>query len=984
MTLLLKRALKIQPKIAWLLVFSFGSLCLAITFLYINKKNIEKTDAWVGHTTEVIVRIGEINILVLGTESPGRPDPSLHLELKEQIGWLRQLTGDNPHQQNNIKELSEEISRSGQIGDSISALPQSASMQEARLALYWRQRQISGKVNSLLHSMMQEETAMLSQRQQVSKEEYRKNTYDLIAGKIFAFLFVALILFELNKDIGLRKRAEKRLANNELKYRSLVENAGAVMYSTDLQGKINFASSKATDLTGYALEELEGTHFSALVEPSCIEKVKEHYYNQLQSGIKETTLTFLIHTKEGKEKWVEQSAVLLLEKNNPVGFQCIVKDISEKKQMQLELEQFEFKLKENQLLLQSIVDNTTSLIYIKDLAGRYIMVNRHFKEVLDLEEDQVLHKTDHEITEKEVADHYKMLDEEVIRTGRSLETEELVHTPKGDINLLLVKFPLLDSENNVLGISGIATDITERVHNQQKLILAMKEAEEAKLMQEQFLANMSHEIRTPMNGIQGMTDLLLDTSLTDAQKEFAVIIKRSVSNLLVIINDILDFSKIKAGKLTIEKIDFSLKDVVNNARAIFDHRLKKKGLELQVETDYGVPDQLKGDPHRLNQVLINLVGNAKKFTETGYISLHISSKKLDEGKALLRFAVSDTGIGIPAESLPYIFENFSQGGLDISRKYGGTGLGLAICKQLLQLQGGNISVSSEPGKGSVFSFEIPYEYMDKQGEALPARVNAYDYGQLLGGKRFLVAEDNEINQKLIEHVLEKIGGSVELVGNGEEAVNRLRDHSYDLIIMDLQMPVMDGYTATRYIRTVLQIGTPIVAMTANALKGEQLRCLEAGMNDYMSKPFEFNELYKRLAALLNGPMSLNTQPPGMYLDGSKTYDLGLLEEVGDPEYFLDMLNVFLTNIPEQLKEMEMASGRQDFERVYFMAHKLKGSTGMIQAAALMEILGKIEQLAKEKADVSELVCKASVLYSEIEMHLKEEKRVAELHMRPAL
>jgi PAS domain S-box-containing protein len=518
----------------------------------------------------------------------------------------------------------------------------------------------------------------------------------------------------------------------------------------------------------------------------------------------------------------------------------------------------ERRLKENQAWLQSILDNSTSLMYIKDLEGRYIMVNLRFREMLHLGDTDIIGRTDHEFSDPN-ADHYKLLDEEVMRTGKSLEIEEVVEHDGKRVHLLSIKFPLLDNNGRQIGIGGIATDITERVNYQQQLIGATREAHKAKEMQELFLANMSHEIRTPMNGIQGMTDLLLDTSLTDQQKEFARIIKRSVNNLLVIINDILDFSKIKAGKLTIEKIDFRLKDVLDNVKGIFDHRVKKKGLLLQVTTDPTIPDTLRGDPYRLNQVLINLIGNAVKFTEKGSVSVRVELAEKTADTVSLQFSVADTGIGIPESSLPYIFEHFSQGGVDISRRYGGTGLGLAISHRLLQLQGGNISVKSSEGTGSVFSFGLSYEYDIKEEADTPiATVSAVlaDYSQCLAGKRFLVAEDNEVNQQLVEHVLRRGGGDVQLAGNGELAIRYLRQgDKYDLIIMDLQMPVMDGYAATQYIRNELRLSIPIIAMTATALIGEQLRCFEVGMNDYMTKPFEFIELYKRIISLLENPRS---------------------------------------------------------------------------------------------------------------------------------
>jgi PAS domain S-box-containing protein len=513
----------------------------------------------------------------------------------------------------------------------------------------------------------------------------------------------------------------------------------------------------------------------------------------------------------------------------------------------------ERQLKQNQAWLESILDNTTSLIYIKDPAGRYVMANRRFREVLGVKEADVIGHTDANFSTREKAAHYRSLDEQVIRTGKSLEIEEVIPVPGGEVYLLSIKFPLLDGGGRLIGIGGIATDITERVHNQQQLIAATKEAQSAKGMQELFLANMSHEIRTPMNGIQGMTDLLLDTPLSSQQREFARIIKRSANNLLVIVNDVLDFSKIKAGKLAIEKIEFRLKDVLDNVGAMFSHRIAKKGLRLLVETDPGIPETLKGDPYRLNQVLTNLVGNAIKFTEKGWVRVEVTAQERTASQVNLLFSVSDSGIGIPEASIPHLFEHFSQAGLDISRRYGGTGLGLAICQQLLQLQGGDITVKSREKEGSTFQFRLSYGYKGPSEANAPAAAMVSDpfQQQCLAGKRFLVAEDNEVNQQLIDHVLKKGGGEVRLAGDGEEAVGFLKmGETYDLIIMDLQMPVMDGYAATQYIRQELRLSTPIIAMTATAMVDEQLRCLEVGMNDYMTKPFEFADLYKRINNLL--------------------------------------------------------------------------------------------------------------------------------------
>jgi signal transduction histidine kinase len=394
-------------------------------------------------------------------------------------------------------------------------------------------------------------------------------------------------------------------------------------------------------------------------------------------------------------------------------------------------------------------------------------------------------------------------------------------------------------------------DITRHKATQKKLIVAIAEAQQARKMQEQFLANMSHEIRTPMNGIKGMTDLLLETPLSEKQQDMAGMVKRSINTLLVIINDILDFSKIKAGKLHIEKIDLSIREVLNSTLSLFAHPLQSKRLQLHTHIDAALPGCLTGDPHRLNQVLNNLLSNAIKFTHQGQIDITVQVKEQTSDTMMVTFTITDTGVGIPSESIGYIFDSFSQAGEDISRRFGGTGLGLTICKQLLQLQGGDITASSTVGKGSTFQFYLPFGINNKTAPDAPAHNGTQEYNHLLAGKNVLVAEDNEINQKLIEFVLRKAGGAVTIASNGEEAIQHLQQNDpYDLIIMDLQMPKMDGYATTYYIRHHLRLKTPIIAMTATAMKDEQWQCLHAGMNDYMTKPFEFADLYKRIVHLV--------------------------------------------------------------------------------------------------------------------------------------
>lgn len=805
------------------------------------------------------------------------------------------------------------------------------------------------------------------------KENAGINIPIAITGGVIAFIIILIFLFKIDEDRKAGKNARNDLAANELKYRNLIENAGIVMYTTTIDGYITFATGKAFQLTDYSIEELIGMHYSDIIDIEWLEIAQEKYRRQVEKNIDETFLEFAIRTKYGDLKWVEQTAVLLTEKNVPSGFQCVIKDITEKKEMEEVVRKYEVALVQNQERLQSILDNATSLIYLKDLDGKYLLINRQFKEVLNVTESAVIGKTDFDFTAEEQAKRYKETDEKVIKTCKPVETEEIIEMEDGNHTMLIIKFPLINAQNKLYGISGIATDITERVMQREELIEAKKVAEDAKRLQEQFLANMSHEIRTPMNGIQGMTDLLLDTPLTEKQYDFAKTIKRSADNLVVIINDILDFSKIKAGKLTIEKIDFDLREIIENVSAVFMHKVKEKGLLFTVDFDKNIPSVLKGDPYRLNQILINLIGNAIKFTHEGSVTVKIFVQESTPSGVTLNFSVSDTGIGINNEKLNQIFDSFTQASIETSRKYGGSGLGLAITKQLLEMQKGSISVESELKKGTTFHFSLPFDCSKTNHQLFFRNKNLKDYHNFLQNKKFLVAEDNEVNQKVIKNVLQKGGGSADIANNGIEAINYLKERTdYDVIIMDLQMPEMDGYAATKYIRNVMNISIPIMAMTASALKGEKSKCIEIGMNDYLTKPFDFSLFYERISMLLKHQQIDDVEEVDQ-TESEELFDLSLLNEMDDPEYLSEIVNIFLDKTPVEISHLQHALEKLQFESVYQIAHKLKSSVGLLKANALYDVLLKIEESAKVK-NQNQLVKLTSRLSSEfykIENSLKE-------------
>jgi signal transduction histidine kinase/CheY-like chemotaxis protein len=627
-------------------------------------------------------------------------------------------------------------------------------------------------------------------------------------------------------------------------------------------------------------------------------------------------------------------------------------------------------------LLKTIIDILPLNVYMKDLQSRKTLINKsELNYSKATHESEVLGKNDFDLYPYKNAKISIEEDMEVFNGRKTILNKETTSVDKEGKEswFLTSKIPFINEEDKVMGLIGISYDISDSIAQRQELIQAKKIAEDAKKMQEQFLANMSHEIRTPMNGIQGMTDLLLETNLNDEQKDFAKTIKRSSDNLLVIINDILDFSKIKAGKLTIEKIDFNLAEVVENIKSIFKHRINEKGLGLLLTIHKDVPATLNGDPYRLNQILVNLVGNAIKFTHNGSVKINITVQKKTSKEIVLNFTITDTGIGIANDKLGEMFESFTQASIETSRKYGGTGLGLSITKQLVEMQEGEISVESTIDVGTTFKFSIPYNYCKNESQIFFAGKDVNTYRALLKSKKFLVAEDNLVNQKVIRHVLQKAGGIVDMANNGLQAIEFLKKSTdYNLIIMDLQMPEMDGYAATKYIRNVMNLSIPIIAMTASALKGEKSKCIEIGMNDYLSKPFDFAFIYKRISMLI-GDTPIDHNEVIKIPTEEKLFDLSLVEEMDDNEYVVDILSIYLNETPSELNELEKACIAGKFTDVYKRAHKLKSSTGLLKASGLLTILIKIEETAKaEKNDgLIKLSEQAKEEYKKIETPLQQ-------------
>jgi signal transduction histidine kinase/DNA-binding response OmpR family regulator len=518
-------------------------------------------------------------------------------------------------------------------------------------------------------------------------------------------------------------------------------------------------------------------------------------------------------------------------------------------------------------------------------------------------------------------------------------------------SILEVVFGILIS---ALSLFLLLRDINIRNRLETELKEAKKIAEENANAKERFMANMSHEIRTPMNAVIGFTDLLKKTPLSKQQKEYLDAIHASGSNLMNIINDILDLSKIEAGKLTLEKINFDLGSLFSSLSVMFREKAAQKNIFLEVKKDLGVPGALYGDPTRLTQILVNLVNNAIKFTEKGNVSLSCELKNREHDIAQLVFRVKDTGIGIPADKISGIFERFNQGNKETTRKYGGTGLGLSIVKDLVELQNGDIRVKSKVGAGSEFIVNLSFPVSYQHEEVIPAGSTTL---QRLsnGASKVLLADDNELNQRLASTYLKSFGLKVDVATNGEEAVTMFPKTKYDLVLMDIQMPLLDGYQAAKQIREKFGVNTPIIAMTAHMMPGEKEKCASFGMNDYISKPFRESDLHAIVARHLRVP----GQPgeTGRETTSSATLvDFRDLEEMsrGNKSFMKEMIDLFLDKNPSDLADIESSLKQGDLSTVRSVSHRMKTSLGFMGLKQLNVPLSKMELLAEKGEDTAEI------------------------------
>ena len=600
---------------------------------------------------------------------------------------------------------------------------------------------------------------------------------------------------------------------------------------------------------------------------------------------------------------------------------------------------------------KAVVEDGSDIIFVVDYAGKIHYHNTSVLETLGYRSNSLINKNFFDYIRPETVQDLKRQFKHSQKRAYT-ENVEFQFQCK-DLSYRFLEFNAINLKHKE-GLEGFildCRDIAQRKENEAELVRLQK-------AKEQFLANMSHEIRTPINGIVGMANLLGQNPSHEERNIYLSAIKHSAENLTVIINDILDLAAIESGKLRFEKIAFNLQDFLPSLISTFTYQAREKGIAVEYQIDEKLNKILLGDPVRLNQILINLISNAVKFTHNGSIKVNCTADREAKGACWVRLEVVDTGVGIPDEKLTTIFESFSQADASVTRKYGGTGLGLTIVKQLVELQKGSISVKSKEHVGSVFTVLIPYAIGKPGTISISAPKNAKALKSAKTSQLFvLLVEDNDINRLYAKSILKNWNCVTDTAENGLVAIERIKNQEYDVILMDIQMPVMDGYETTRGVRMMEgpQRNVPIIALTANATKADVDKCMAAGMNDYLPKPFTPDDLYRKLFKDLKitPKEKLKKKPINT---NHKLYNLDYLRSVSgnNEEFIREMVLTFTQTIPPALEEMTEALQSRQWDKLARVAHQIKPSFTLMGLNPLRNNILYIEENSKANTNLDEI------------------------------
>ncbi|CAM4351332.1 PAS domain S-box protein [Cytophagaceae bacterium 50C-KIRBA] len=770
----------------------------------------------------------------------------------------------------------------------------------------------------------------------------------------------------LNKESGLlfataRDITEIKSRTEENKRLSFVARAtDNMVVITDKTERIQWVNEPFEKITGYTFEESFDKKPAELVQyigtsletKKAIREALDHH-KPFRGEIQNIS-------KSGKEYWVDlYISPIYNDKGDLINYIAIESDITEKKEKDNNIA--------NLLATQKAIFYGVGLCVIfTDTQGIIQNINQAALNLLEYKSGDLIGKStpalfhDPEEIKKRTKDlslelgiDLKTSFDTFVLKARSTgvaDANEWTYISKSGkrIPVWLSVTCIRHINGEILGYLGVAEDYTLKKQVENELIQAKTLAEQAVFAKDSFLANMSHEIRTPLNAVIGFTELLTQSELSTDQKEYVDHIQTAGENLLVIINEILDLSKIDSGQLHIEEHPFNVRNTLKHVYELLKVKAHKNKLDFSLFLDAEIPDSIIGDKVRINQIIMNLAGNAIKFTEEGEVLISVKKTAETDTTVTLRFSVKDTGIGIAETKLDSIFERFRQAEESTTRKFGGTGLGLNIAKQMVELQHGKLEVKSKLGQGSEFYFSLEFKKTTDSNNELSNQNSKVN--NELGKLSILLCEDNELNQRLAKTVIQNFGFDIDIAANGQLGIEKLTKKKYDLILMDLQMPIQDGYQTTIMIRNELKMNIPIIAMTAHSLVGEQQKCFDIGMNAYVAKPFKQYELLEAIQDVIKksnllGTESETTSSINPIEDKIIAIDFSYLDELsgGDDDFKKEMMELFIKNVPEDVIELSQAIQEKNQVQIKKSAHRMKSSLAMFQLSKGIQFLESAEQ-----------------------------------------
>jgi PAS domain S-box-containing protein len=802
---------------------------------------------------------------------------------------------------------------------------------------------------------------------------------------------------QLRAELIQRQRLGEALGRSEEQFRGAFDFAAVGMALVGLDGRFLKVNRALCEAVGYAEEELLALRFQDITHPDDLAGDLKLAQQLLDGEIDSYQFEKRYIHRDGRTVWIMLVGSLVRDQaGHPVHFIAQIRDVTAGKAA-------EQALRVSEARYRMLLDTANEGVWTIDAAGRTDYVNRRMADLLGYEPEDMAGRPLSDFMDpagQQAAATYQERRRAGIREVHEFRFQRRDGT---DLWALLATTPIPAADGGYSGALAMVTDITDRKRAEEAMLRAKVVAEQATRAKSEFLANMSHEIRTPMNGIIGMTELLLDTDLTQEQREYLDMVLSSAESLLHIIDDILDFSRVEAGKLELDSQPFRIEESLSQPLKILGVRARQKRLAYAFRVLPGVPDEAIGDAGRIQQVLVNLVGNAIKFTDAGSVSVEVARKRGTDDGVELHFSVRDTGIGIAVERQREIFEPFAQGDPSATRRFGGTGLGLAISARLVELMGGRIWIDSEPGEGSTVHFTVrlgavpeatqraspPASASPGQREPADGTASARDAlrphpASTSRGLRVLVAEDNAVNQRLTVALLTKAGHAVTVAGTGQQALEALQRESFDLVLMDVQMPEMGGLEAVARIRA-REAGRerplPVIALTARAMPGDRERCLAAGMDAYLTKPLRSADLYAAIEGVTAydppaaaGP-GVEGRPAPKALAATGLDRTVLLEALdGDEGLLRTLAGLFLEDAPSVRATLKDALAQANAKELERTAHRLKGSAGVFgaadvaAAAAALEMLsgrGDLEGAARVVVELEGLLDHLSTLLAEV-------------------